>query len=101
MHVTEIKAIPAVASIFVRQFLCNLVSIVSLRWVGDQKAKGCRICSFGGHKTLENMVCRSCGDPVFFFVVEVISDFSVASANVFRLLLLAQRNLEDGEGDRI
>ena len=37
----------------------------------------------------------------FFLVAETISDFSIANdANVFRLLLFAQRNLEDGEGEQ-
>ena len=37
----------------------------------------------------------------FFLVAEAISDFSIANdANVFRLLLFAQRNLEDGEGEQ-
>ena len=68
----EIKAGPAVASKFVRQFLSNLVStrpchcflVVAGGLV--TKTKGCGICSFGGHETLENMVCHSCGDPVSF-----------------------------------
>lgn len=103
----EIKAGPAVASKFVRQFLSNLVStrpchcflVVAGGLV--TKTKGCGICSFGGHETLENMVCHSCGDPVSFLVAEAISDFSIANdANVFRLLLFAQRNLEDGEGEQ-
>ena len=76
----EIKEVPAVASIFVRQFLSNLVTrpchcflVVAGGLV--TKTKGCGICSFGGHETLENMVCHSCGDPVSFLVAEAISDF--------------------------